>query len=284
MTYNWKNLSESVSGQAPIPRDKFGCWVVENRIIYFGGYGPSLGQHFCEEFVIHEFMRGWNGQIVVLQINSDGSHEWQYPSVKGNAPHARAAHGMAKLQNKGYLFGGRHSICRDNDLHCFDLENYEWSGRLHITGPEPCGRSWHIFVACGDNHMLLHGGFDATNHELEDAWLLDVRYLTWIQIDAFVRMSSPRTRLWHSACSTGNEGEVAIFGGCSGSLFESQLTEHTNDLVFFHFSPQKLQRICEEAIVKSKRTLPRTLLSTLPRSIFRTLAARLNISQVNANG
>lgn len=72
-----------------------------------------------------------------------------------------------------------------------------------------------MFVTCGSKHILLHGGLDANNKELgdkfivlfgkvlsqcmnitndllstyiDDAWLLDVHSLTWIQIDAFSRM------------------------------------------------------------------------------------------------
>jgi hypothetical protein len=35
-------------------------------------------------------------------------------SIQGDPPHPRAAHGMARIGNKGYLFGGRHSVsnCR----------------------------------------------------------------------------------------------------------------------------------------------------------------------------
>lgn len=281
-TYSWKNLTMSVKGQVPLPRDKFGCWTFENRlihrIIYFGGYGPRPATRFIGTFVLHENSMGWNDQVVVLQINSDGSLEWQYPNAKGDAPQPRAAHGMAKIGNKGYLFGGRHSVCRDNDLHCFDLENYEWSGRLRTTGPEPCGRSWHIFVCCGTNHLLLFGGFDAMENELGDAWLLNVCSLTWIQIDTFNHLSSPITRLWHTACQTKTEGEVAIFGGCSGSPF-GPVIDHRNELIFFHFSPQKLQRLCEEFIVKNMKTLPYKVISILPRQLSRTLAVRLNISQ-----
>ncbi|CAB3979713.1 kelch domain-containing 2-like [Paramuricea clavata] len=190
VTYEWKNHSaESITGQPPLPRDKFGSWVIDNRIIYFGGFGPSpYSRYYHGPFVILEHMRGWNGQIAVLNINEDDLLEWEYPCVKGDPPQPRAAHGMTRIGNKGFLFGGRHSVCRDNDLHCLDLQSFTWSGRLQVTGPEPCGRSWHVFVTCGPKHILLHGGFDATNKELDDAWLLDVHSLTWIEIDAFKQM------------------------------------------------------------------------------------------------
>ena len=37
---------------------------------------------------------------------------------------------------------------------------------LQVSGPAPCGRSWHVFVKCGPKHILIHGGFDANDIEL----------------------------------------------------------------------------------------------------------------------
>ncbi|XP_028390820.1 kelch domain-containing protein 2-like [Dendronephthya gigantea] len=271
VTYKWKNQSDSVLGNAPLPRDKFGSWVIDDRIIYFGGYGRSPDKAYYGPFTYHEHMRGWNGQVAVLHLQADDVLEWKYPKVKGDPPQPRAAHGMTRIGKKGYLFGGRHSVCRDNDLYCLDLDNLTWSGRLQVSGPQPCGRSWHVFVTCGPEHILLHGGFDAFNRELEDAWLLDVNRLEWIEIDAFTKIRPPKTRLWHAACRTENEGEIAIFGGSAGQFFGPN-TRHTNELFFFNFTPRSLQRLCEE-VVKTRGN-DAFQLGKLPRHIGRNLKPR----------
>lgn len=50
-----------------------------------------------------------------------------WPKVQGTKPTPRAAHAAAVLQNKAYIFGGRHKECRLNDFYCLNLENNEWS-------------------------------------------------------------------------------------------------------------------------------------------------------------
>jgi hypothetical protein len=47
-----------------------------------------------------------------------------------------------------------------------------YSISLQVIGPEPCGRSWHVFVTCGPKHILLHGGFDTNNKELGTTFML----------------------------------------------------------------------------------------------------------------
>ncbi|KAG2457554.1 DPOE2 polymerase, partial [Polypterus senegalus] len=78
----WEKMRD-LAGLPPSCKDKLGCWVYRNKLIFFGGYGyVPVGNH-------------------------RGTFEYDESSFWGNPPSPRAAHACATLGNCGYVFGGR---------------------------------------------------------------------------------------------------------------------------------------------------------------------------------
>uniref|UniRef100_A0A674A5U8 Kelch domain containing 2 n=1 Tax=Salmo trutta TaxID=8032 RepID=A0A674A5U8_SALTR len=109
----WEEMKD-LKGLAPSCKDKLGCWVHKNRLVFFGGYGyMAQGAHRGTfEYDETSFMgdnpgRGWNNHIHILDLETS---TWSQPVTKGNAPSPRAAHACAKVGNRGYVFGGRYRV------------------------------------------------------------------------------------------------------------------------------------------------------------------------------
>jgi len=47
--------------------------------------------------------------------------------LQGSVPSPRAAHGVAKLGPRVYLFGGRHDATRLNDMYMLDMSDCTWT-------------------------------------------------------------------------------------------------------------------------------------------------------------
>uniref|UniRef100_A0A8C8CL27 Kelch domain-containing protein 2 n=1 Tax=Oncorhynchus tshawytscha TaxID=74940 RepID=A0A8C8CL27_ONCTS len=205
----WEEMKH-LKGLAPSCKDKLGCWVHKNRLVFFGGYGyMAQGAHRGTfEYDETSFMgdnpgRGWNNHIHILDLEMS---TWSQPVTKGNAPSPRAAHACAKVGNRGYVFGGRYRDYRLNDLHYIDMDSWEWH-EMSVPQQGPVGRSWHSLTPVSPDHIFLFGGFTTYRETLSDAWLYCVSKNKWQQ---YKHNHTQSPRLWHTACS-GPDGEVFVF-------------------------------------------------------------------------
>lgn len=254
-------------GHLPTPCDKMAGWTFADRLYVFGGFGVAPRNGATRPADFHYVLdmqapwRGWTNQFVEFDVPS---RTWNWPSYEGKAPVARAAHAAAQIESVVYLFGGRHQQSRLNDIHRLDLQAMKWSGPLETVGEKPCGRSWHSFTAVSSDHIVLFGGFSQTEEPLADCWLFAVGPLTWIHVE----LPLP-PRLWHSACLS-REGEVIIFGGCAGNIFQMGNVHAEDTVIVLSFTPRSLYRLCLDKVLECKgqlqcqwRTLPSTVLETL---------------------
>lgn len=254
----------------PIPCDKMVGWTHNEGLYYFGGFGypPSrsisdnaetLPCSFCYDATdTLGVRRGWNNQLVMFDTRTK---KWKWPSYKGTPPIPRAAHAAAKVGNKVYIFGGRNTSTRMNDLHCLDLHNMKWSGRLQMKGEVPQGRSWHTFTPVSHNHIVLYGGFTNQNEALSDCWILELSTLNWTQ----VVLPNDRPRLWHTACA-GEPGSVIIFGGCTGNAMNPVPPNEAKELITLWFAPKTLLRLCLDVVLVYKDQL-QMLWPSLPSAL-----------------
>uniref|UniRef100_A0A3Q2PCK8 Kelch domain containing 2 n=1 Tax=Fundulus heteroclitus TaxID=8078 RepID=A0A3Q2PCK8_FUNHE len=126
----WEEMRD-LKGLPPSSKDKLGCWVHKNRLVFFGGYGYAPQGSHRGTFHYDESSslmwdspgRGWNNHIHVLDLETS---TWSQPITQGNTPSPRAAHACATVGNRGYVFGGRFKNYRLNDLYYIDLETWEW--------------------------------------------------------------------------------------------------------------------------------------------------------------
>ncbi|KAF7703975.1 hypothetical protein HF521_021047 [Silurus meridionalis] len=179
--FHWERMKD-LKGLAPTCKDKLGCWVYMDRIVYFGGYG-------CEEEADHQGMfvldgnsltgnqqrRGWNNHIHILNLETS---TWSQPITTGNAPTPRAAHACATIGNRGYVFGGRYLGHRLNDLYYINMDTWEWT-EMSMPECSPIGRSWHSFIPISSDQIFLFGGFTTNQETLSDAWIYCVSTNQW---------------------------------------------------------------------------------------------------------
>ncbi|MBN3298831.1 KLDC1 protein, partial [Amia calva] len=216
-TYTWKKINSK--GSPPTPRDKLSCWVYNDRIIYFGGYGyKELGDlNDSSIFTVDEaswvgdVFLGWNNEVHVFDPSTV---TWNEPDTTGSPPAPRAAHACATLGSKGYVCGGRVGGTRTNDVYCLDLELWKWSEVIPKSAKAPGGRSWHTLTAVADGVLFLFGGLSANCEPLSDCWSLSVHNKQWKELE---HLNKNNPRLWHTAC-LGKESEVIVFGGSRHDL------------------------------------------------------------------
>ncbi|XP_014873027.1 kelch domain-containing protein 2 [Poecilia latipinna] len=275
----WEEMRD-LKGLPPSSKDKLGCWVHKNRLIFFGGYGYTPQGSHLGAFETDETSsvmwegpkRGWNNHIHVLDLETSA---WSQPITQGNTPSPRAAHACATVGNRGYVFGGRFKNYRLNDLYYINLETWEW----HEMGvpQNPVGRSWHSFTPVSPDHIFLFGGFTTQRETLSDAWLYCISRNEW---RPFKHSYTKSPRLWHTACS-GPDGEVFVFGGCANNLLSHERAAHSNELLIFNIQPKSLVGFCMEAILQHREKLS-SHWDCLPKHLLHSLKQRM--SRVNTLG
>uniref|UniRef100_A0A3B4WKU8 Kelch domain containing 2 n=1 Tax=Seriola lalandi dorsalis TaxID=1841481 RepID=A0A3B4WKU8_SERLL len=83
----WEEMSD-LKGLPPSSKDKLGCWVQKNRLIFFGGYGyAAQGPHqgtfeYDESSSLWDSPgRGWNNHIHILDLET---YTWSQPVTTVN--------------------------------------------------------------------------------------------------------------------------------------------------------------------------------------------------------
>ncbi|XP_065674242.1 kelch domain-containing protein 2 [Hydra vulgaris] len=286
----WSELTEQVQGDGPSAKDKMCSWKIDNKIIYFGGFGapPNNISQMKGEFYFEEFPQGfcrgfgWNNHLHILECGD--VLEWKEPSCVGNRPSPRAAASSSQLGYRGYLFGGRFKEERRNDLFTLDLRTYEWT-EIIIFSQKPHGRSWHAMAPISDNHLFVYGGFDNNGNALKDVWIFNCENKTWNEKEnatsSFGVALAPR--MWHTACNTDQPGEIIVFGGCSNSILSYETCLHTNSVAFFRFSPLSLQKMCTDYIIQHYN-IYRKSIELLPKMLRWAIDYRYRMTRNNPRG
>ncbi|XP_048830456.1 kelch domain-containing protein 2 [Brienomyrus brachyistius] len=270
----WENM-RNLKGLPPTCKDKLGCWVHQNRLAFFGGYGyvaqgGHLGTFEYDEssFWANGAGRGWNNHIHILDLDT---LTWSQPVTKGNPPSPRAAHACATVGNRGFVFGGRYREHRLNDLYYINLDTWEWT-EMSVPQQGPVGRSWHSFIPVSPDHIFLFGGFTTDKQTLSDAWLYCVSTNEW---KSYKHSNTESPRLWHTACY-GPDGEVFVFGGCANNLLSHQQAAHSNEVLIFSVQPKSLVRFCMEAVLQHREQLAGSW-NHLPKHLLHRLMPRLGV-------
>lgn len=261
-TLTWRDFAKNgcIRGPYPSKRDKLICWQHDNKVVYFGGFGPPPNNmvngtngdfNFDHEPWGYFEGVGWNSDVCVLDFSNQQEVRWLYPEILNEGPSPRAAHAGLKMGNRGYVFGGRDQSRRVNDMHYLDLDEYKWH-RVTYNSPAPAGRSWHVLQKLSNSHLLLYGGLDTHGNALSDMWVFNIETGLWKEINSVhERLEGIKaSRIWHTAVPTDAIGEVIIFGGCHNSVLSEEESCHTNSIVKFRSSPLTLERLCFSVILK----------------------------------
>lgn len=279
-TLHWEKMKE-LKGMPPTSKDKLGCWVYKNKLVFFGGYGyvpqgTHLGtfEYDVTSFWANNAPRGWNNHVHVLDLETCA---WSQPVTKGNPPAPRAAHACATVGNRGFVFGGRYRESRLNDLFSINMDTWEWTEMI-VPHQGPVGRSWHSLNPASPDHLFLFGGFTTDKQPLSDGWLYCISRNEW---KPFKHNNAEKPRLWHTACSS-EEGEVFVFGGCANNLLSHHRAAHSNEILIFAVQPKSLGRLCLETAIHFKEILSGSW-ECLPKHLLRSISQRVGSNNTSGS-
>ena len=82
------------------------------------------------------------------------------------------------MKNELICFGGSGSGKKLNDLWSFNLDNKKWS-KITSTGNIPSPREGQNAAVIKNNYLMIYGGIDEEDKNLNDIYLLDLRTNFW---------------------------------------------------------------------------------------------------------
>lgn len=176
-TFIWTDCGAQAQAQPtePIRSDKNVAWSHNGKLYVFGGYGWSQVEHFLQLLDCQRDLQlvpdrrwpkfGWNNQLVEFDPSDK---TWRWPRYSGKCPTARAAHSGALIGEKFFIFGGRDSQQRLNDLHTFDMQTLEWQ-RVAVISNESSGllrpTIRHLLEASGEENGDAHVSIEMAQDE-----------------------------------------------------------------------------------------------------------------------
>ncbi|DBA80892.1 hypothetical protein WJX77_007438 [Trebouxia sp. C0004] len=163
------------------------------------------------------------GDVVVFQTEG---HAWSRPDIPSAGPHARAFHCAAVVSTKVFMFGGhvwvkeKKGLQKFNDLWCLNTDNWEWH-QIEVAkdAPHPSARDFACIVALDGGRLLVHGGLDAAERRLDDAWIFDTVTSTWSELK--MNGIKPKARYGHCMCRV--DSRVLMFGGENNTSLANDL-------------------------------------------------------------
>lgn len=197
-----------LGGVLPSPRIHHSMALVEDLIVVYGGYDKD-GSLMNDINIYDTNIKQWSGPILKNEccnivgevINTIGKDEdidergVQFTKLgfAGDAPLARAEHGVAVVSSKMYLFGGVTEYGQTNDLYSLDTKALQWRdlAAKEVSTQIPARRSGHSMnMLDGEEKFVLFGGAGVTGGSgsslvgLNDVWTYDVNDLSWQRLDS----------------------------------------------------------------------------------------------------
>nr|XP_029116763.1 acyl-CoA-binding domain-containing protein 6 isoform X2 [Elaeis guineensis] len=132
--------------------------------------------------------------VIMEGLGSVGIYDqWIAPSISGQCPKPRYAHGAAIVQDKMYVFGGNHNGRYLNDLQVLDLKSLTWSkidAKAQTGSPEspivlpvtPC--AGHSLITWG-NKILSVGGHTKDPSETITVKEFDPQTCVWSNLKTY---------------------------------------------------------------------------------------------------
>ncbi|XP_004225654.2 kelch domain-containing protein 1-like [Ciona intestinalis] len=260
-----KVWTQITAKDGPSPRDKLSAAVFESKIYFFGGFGPAGEDEVSAEDVlpidddgddeyedidelqeVRNFQDAanftWSDQLFIFDTVTE-KWELKIPENVEKLPSARAAHTVTPIVGFGgqkslFVFGGKDSKSRQNDLWRYSVEKNTWEC-CHTFGRQPQPRSFHAATAVG-KRLIIHGGRGISDQHLSDFNIFDTETMQWLQPDvscvseAGDSITPPPEVGLHSLCSLNNA--VVLYGGTSNlDPATGTCTQFYNDVYLLKF-------------------------------------------------
>jgi hypothetical protein len=222
-----------VSGSRASARYKHAAVVVDEKLYIVGG--SRNGRYLSDVQVFDLRSLTWSSLKLKTESSSaDNIQEDDGSSLREAFP-AISDHRMIKWGNKLLLIGGHSKKSSDNMLVRFiDLETHS-CGVIDVFGNVPASRGGHSITLVG-SRVLVFGGEDKNRRLLNDLHVLHLETMTWDVVET--KQTRPVPRFDHTA-ATHSDRYLLIFGGCSHSIFYSDL--HILDLQTMEWSQPHVQ-------------------------------------------
>ena len=156
------------------------------------------------------------------------TNDWTQLNITSSSPSARQAHTMSSsgYSHKIILFGGNDVNQKVlNDTWMFDQITNIWS-KVKVKSTSPPARFWHAMTSLENSEkILLFGGFNYAQ-SLKDTWIFDPFTSKWTENTKST--TSPSPRYLHAMAPLGIEGNVILFGGYVGTIFNRETWIYDN--------------------------------------------------------
>ncbi|XP_023635795.1 acyl-CoA-binding domain-containing protein 6 [Capsella rubella] len=222
-----------VSGTRASARYKHAAVVVDEKLYIVGG--SRNGRYLSDVQVFDLRSLTWSTLKLKTESSSAENIQEDDGSSLREAFPAVSDHRMIKWGNKLLLIGGHSKKSSDNmSVRFIDLETH-LCGVVDASGNVPVSRGGHSITLVG-SRLFVFGGEDKNRRLLNDLHVLDLETMTWDVVET--TQTRPVPRFDHTA-ATHSDRYLVIFGGCSHSIFYSDL--HILDLQTMEWSQPHVQ-------------------------------------------
>ena len=264
---SWTQLTTTIE---IAPRTGHTGWEYKNKLWIFGGFGPNIFEylHDNETFqrIPHRFS-GVNNQVCCF---SPTEQKWMTCKSKGSKPSPRCYHGITKIRENIWLYGGRGAHAYLDDLYELHLRTLTWT-QVPSTGPpnplETRGFSPSL-IALSNKEILFYG----MQHR---SWIIDVSSLSWRQHNAPTNEQGREEAATQDHTGIIGIHSVIIFGG--QTRYKGQDIRVCGDVFHINFKPKSLLKSCVEAVYKH-RSLLQCKWNVLPRNLNAQVRAMCEFS------
>ena len=183
---------------------------------------------------------------------------WTKIDSYGQTPPARDSHSVLMYKDEMIIFGGSGSGKKLNDMWIFNFETKKWNKIAYSnTDTVPSPRDGHCVALINNFFMMIYGGMDEADKDMNDIYLFDLRNNIWIQAET----SGHEPQIRDSQSCTMINNTCYVFGG------QGENDERFNDMHQLAFnineSDKKFLGVWSEDIVLGARPPVRTSHSCL---------------------
>jgi Galactose oxidase, central domain/Kelch motif len=165
-SYHWTRFLAEIP-----PIDSHSVVVYNSKMIIFGGY---IGGNLSNDIFLFDLER----------------HAWSIPEINSK-PSARADHQSVLYEGHMWVYGGKNSDERFEDLWKLNLDTFVWT-QIHFGGESPGTVSGHTICAYGDV-MLVFGGIRDILKETNEMHTYDFFNNNWALIQTETQVEDPVT-------------------------------------------------------------------------------------------
>ncbi|KAJ3097510.1 hypothetical protein HDU96_000370 [Phlyctochytrium bullatum] len=104
-----------------------------------------------------------------------------------------------------------HTANVNNDFYALDTDSLTWSRLSSFHGEPPCPRYAHSMAVWGSDRLVVFGGCDSSDEDMDDVHIVNLSTMTWEKVQVHGKGPGPR----HCHSATIHDDKMYIHGGQS---------------------------------------------------------------------